>query len=48
MSYAEYLQATKQKDSFFAFKWWRIEIFHQTEKDAITYALRFYNYRWEG
>lgn len=40
MTYKEYLKATGLKDSMFAYKWWRIEIFHQSERDAIMFMIK--------
>jgi len=45
ISYREYLKSRGYKDSTWAYKWWRIDIFHQSERDAIKFMLKNYQYR---
>lgn len=45
ISYGEYLKSRGYKDSTWAFKWWRIDIFHQSERDAIKFMRKNYQYR---
>lgn len=42
MSYEEYLQATGQKDSRTAWKWWKIEVFGMSEREAIKASVTCY------
>lgn len=42
LSYQEYLEKTGQKDSRFAWKWWKIEVYGMTEKEAIKASIKYY------
>ena len=42
MSYAEYLEKTKQKDTREAWKWWKIECCGMSEKEAIKASYQIY------
>ena len=42
MSYEEYLQERKQKDTRQAWKWWKIEVFGMSEKEAIKASYKLY------
>lgn len=42
MSYQEYLTKTGQKDSRTAWKWWKIECYGMTEREAIKASIKFY------
>lgn len=42
MSYQEYLEKTKQKDSRTAWKWWKIECWGMTEIQAIKASAKYY------
>ena len=42
MSYQEYLTKTGQKDSLTSWKWWKIECYGMTEREAIKAAIKFY------
>jgi hypothetical protein len=39
MSYEEYLKLTNQRDSFDAWKWWKIDVCGMTELQAIKAGL---------
>ena len=39
MSYEEYLKQTQQRDSFNAWKWWKIDVCGMTERQAIKAGL---------
>lgn len=45
ITYKEYLKTRGYKDSTFAYKWWRIDIFHQSEREAIKFMRENYRYR---
>ena len=42
MSYEEYLQERKQKDTRQAWKWWKMEVFGMSEKEAIKASYKLY------
>lgn len=41
MSYEEYLKTTNQEDTPHAWKWWKIEVYGMSEREAIK-ALKYY------
>lgn len=41
-SYEEYLRRTKQEDSRESWKWWKIEVYGMSEKEAIKASITLY------